>query len=113
MSLVSTDQTVDAGFRCPTCRARQVPSETCRRCQCDLSLLLRIDQQCARLRAKCLVSLRDGRTDEALATAAVLRRLRADEDSARLFTVACLHQENWREALSAYRLVSEDSTTHQ
>lgn len=32
-------------FRCPVCRARQELSETCRRCQADLTLAVKIRQR--------------------------------------------------------------------
>lgn len=31
----------DSTFRCPVCRASQTLRETCRRCQADLSLIVR------------------------------------------------------------------------
>lgn len=31
----------EAAFRCPVCRASQTASDTCRRCQADLSLVMR------------------------------------------------------------------------
>ncbi len=31
----------DPAFRCPVCRARQPLNQTCRRCQADLSLVVR------------------------------------------------------------------------
>jgi hypothetical protein len=34
-----------AEFRCPVCRARQELSETCRRCQADLTLAVKIRQR--------------------------------------------------------------------
>ncbi len=34
-------------FRCPVCRAAQPPQELCRRCQADLSLVLRARRRLA------------------------------------------------------------------
>lgn len=31
-----------ANIRCPTCNASQAPSNECRRCHCELSLLIEV-----------------------------------------------------------------------
>jgi len=86
-------------FRCPTCSARQVPSPECRRCKCDLSLLLAALQHCERLNQACLRDLAEG--DVNAAEQAALRRweLSPDEVAARLLATTYLLQGRYQAAL--------------
>ena len=77
-------------FRCPTCGAQQVWADVCRRCKCDLSLVVAAHRRRHQLRAGCLDELRRQRPDAALRTASALHTLAPDADSARLLAVAHL-----------------------
>ena len=95
---------IDAdSFRCPTCNARQVPSPECRRCKCDLSLLLAALQRCERLHEACLRGLAEG--DVNAAEQAALRRweLSPDEDAARLLATTYLLQGRYQASLDISR----------
>jgi len=88
-------------FRCPTCGAQQAVSAECRRCKCDLSLVVAIHQQRVRLHHDCLRHLRDGELVKARACARKLHDLSPNVTSRRLLAVACLHLGEFRTALAA------------
>lgn len=77
-----------AKLRCPTCGAAQVWSDTCRRCRCDLSLLLEALRGVGRLRRACLAALGDGRYDEAVAAARRCCRLDSRPENRQLLAMA-------------------------
>lgn len=77
-------------MRCPTCRAEQEWSDTCRRCKTDLRLLQTIDEACRRTRAAALLHLDAGRLGAALEAAQQLWLLRRDDGTARLLAVCYL-----------------------
>lgn len=57
-------------LECPTCRARQsVANADCRRCKCDLRLVVGVIWDRERIKRDCLLALRDARQSEALALA--------------------------------------------
>lgn len=88
---------------CPTCRARQEWSDTCRRCRSDLRLL----RGCARAydesRIGCLLALRAGRVEDALRHARACLSLRSDAESLKLVAVCALAGGDWTTALAAGR----------
>jgi len=86
-------------LRCPTCGARQAPSAECRRCRCDLSLLLATIEHQRALHRRVLRDLRDGRFAEALRTARRRAEVSPDRDAARLLAVCHLFEGNFRAAL--------------
>jgi hypothetical protein len=86
-------------FRCPTCNARQAPSPECRRCKCDLSLLLAARQRCERLYEACLRELAEGNVDAAEQTALRCWELSPGEDAARLLATTYLLQGRYQAAL--------------
>jgi hypothetical protein len=86
--------------RCPTCRALQEWSDTCRRCKCDLRLLRAAADSRDRHRRRALRSLRDGRPAEALRHARHLRRLLPDADSACLLAACALLCGDWATAVA-------------
>lgn len=91
-------------FRCPTCNARQDASPECRRCKCDLSLLLAALQRCEGLYEECLRELAKG--DVKAAEQAALRRweLAPDVDAARLLATTYLLQGRYQAALEIAKI---------
>jgi hypothetical protein len=77
-------------FRCPTCGARQGLAETCRRCKCDLSLVVAVQRRRQTLRRQCLLRLGRQQGEAALQAAEELHALAPDADSTRLLAVAHL-----------------------
>ncbi len=88
---------------CPTCRAHQEWSDTCRRCKCDLRLLRSADESYERSRQQCLADLRDNRPQSALASARECDRLRPGEESHRLLAASALVAGDWATALTLAR----------
>ena len=84
--------------RCPTCRAVQEWSETCRRCKTDLRLLRDVAAAYRRSHRRCLLHLREGRPFEALRSARLCHWLRADDESTQLLAVCALLCEDWATA---------------
>lgn len=77
-------------FRCPTCGATQAVSAECRRCKCDLSLVLAVRRQARMLHDDCLRHLRAGAHRSALACAVRRQELSPDETSRRLLAMVYL-----------------------
>ncbi|MFH1918620.1 MAG: hypothetical protein ABIP48_01860 [Planctomycetota bacterium] len=94
--------------RCPTCNARQAWADTCRRCQCDLTLLGSAHAACAGYRRRCLWHLRAGRIAEALRQAHRGHALCPDARSARLLAVCHLLSGNWARAITLAQLAGEE-----
>jgi hypothetical protein len=92
--------------RCPTCRAVQEWSDTCRRCRCDLRLLRELADAYRHSRRRCLRELRAGRPREALRSARRCRRLRDDAESRRLLAVCTLLCGDWPAAAALGRDVA-------
>ncbi len=101
MDLESTpaSQAPPGDFRCPTCGARQELMETCRRCKCDLSLVVAVQQRRQMLRRQCLQRLAHQQNDAAVQAAAELHALAPDADSTRLLAVAHLASGDYAHAL--------------
>lgn len=91
----------DDELRCPTCGARQAPSETCRRCKSDLRLLVAALGTYAEHRRAGLADLEAGRLDAALRHARRCHELRPGPESHRLLAICRLVQEDWPGALAA------------
>jgi hypothetical protein len=95
-------------MRCPTCRATQVWSETCRRCKCDLRLLREVADGYAAVRLHCLSNLRQNKPGAALEQARQCYALRADNETRRLLAVCELLNGDWASAWThAIQLLAE------
>ena len=92
-----------ATVRCPTCRAEQPWSDACRRCRCDLRLLLAAAASYHRARRACLLHLRAGRPRAARLAAESCRALAATAESRRLLAVAALLSGDWAAAADLAR----------
>ena len=77
------DAPAPESVRCPTCRAVQEWSDTCRRCKSDLRLLRAFAESYLRSRRACLEHLRAGQPVEALRAARRVLTLRPDAESRR------------------------------
>ena len=74
---------------CPTCGAQQAWSDTCRRCKCDLALLVDSLHLRDSLHQECLRHIDSGDVAQGLTYARRRWELSPDEDAARLLAV-CL-----------------------
>ncbi|MFO7904723.1 MAG: tetratricopeptide repeat protein [Planctomycetota bacterium] len=86
-------------FRCPTCGAKQAPSTECRRCKCDLALVVSLRDSARDVHRTCLRHLQAGNYQEALECAFRRFQLAPDETARRLLAVAYLHLGQYRAAL--------------
>ena len=94
MNVISPDQ-----VRCPTCRALQEWSESCRRCRCDLSLLRAACSTHQDHRRNCILQLDAGLTELALGHALRCHDLQPGADSLRLLALCALARQDWETAL--------------
>ena len=53
-------------MKCPACGAMQELAPTCRRCKCDLSMVIEAAAEYAMLRRRCLAAFAANRPEEAL-----------------------------------------------
>src|SRR5258707_800789 len=95
---------------CPTCRAQQAWSDTCRRCKCDLRLLRAADRAYRQRRAQCLFALRAGQTLVALDQARACVEIVPEDESRRLLAVCALLTGDWATAVSLARDQHTDDT---
>ncbi|MBW3542497.1 MAG: tetratricopeptide repeat protein [Planctomycetes bacterium] len=95
-------------LRCPTCGARQPHAPECRRCRCDLSLLLPLLSARRALHAETLRQLHEGRPPRALAAARRLCALSKDADAARLLAVCYLLLGRFQAALDVLDTLGPD-----
>lgn len=86
-------------LRCPTCGAQQPQSARCRRCKCDLSLVVALRQKAESLHRACLQQLRAGEFRDALRTALSRYELAPDGTSRRLLAVTYLCLGRYQAAL--------------
>jgi hypothetical protein len=101
-------------MHCPTCRAAQAWSDTCRRCKSDLRLLREVAEEYAALRRHCLSNLRQNRTRAALEQARQCFALRDDDETRRLLAVCELLNGNWASARShAIQLLAEKNADRE
>lgn len=89
---------IDKMVRCPTCRAVQEWSDTCRRCKSDLALLRHVASAYGRHRRHCLQAIDAGRPTEALRSARHCHWLRPGPDARRLLALASLVAGDWTAA---------------
>lgn len=95
--------------RCPTCRAGQEWSDTCRRCRSDLRLLRELADAYHQTRLACLARLKAGRPRAALRLARQCRELSASAESDRLLAVCCLAARDWAAAAALGRQLGSGS----
>jgi hypothetical protein len=91
--------------RCPTCRAEQEWSDTCRRCKSDLRLLRAFAAAYQRSRSACLEFLRQGQGRAAMAAARRCYELRPDTESRRLLALAALECGDFETAALLARVI--------
>ena len=84
--------------RCPTCRASQEWSDSCRRCRSDLRLLRDVAISFDRSRRTGLVHLRAGRWRAALPALRHAHELAPSETSLRLLAIAALLNGDFADA---------------
>ncbi len=85
-------------MRCPTCRAEQVWSDTCRRCKSDLRLLRELADEITFRTTECLRLLHENKPRAALEHARHSLELRDDADSRKLLAVCELLNGHFFEA---------------
>ena len=88
--MISTPNDRHAPLRCPTCNASQDWSDVCRRCKCDLSLMVALLRRRERLQDACRRALRAGQYEEARRSALACLAISSDPDTLRLLAVSCL-----------------------
>jgi hypothetical protein len=91
--------------RCPTCRASQAWSDSCRRCKSDLRLLREFARAHDEARRECLERLKEGRTSEARGAARRCLELSPDAHSRRLLALAALRAGDWNTAAAIGRSI--------
>jgi hypothetical protein len=94
-----------ARVRCPTCRAEQEWSDTCRRCKSDLRLLRAFAAAYGQSRRACLAHLRQGQGRAAMVAARRCYALRPDTESRRLLALAALECGDWETAAALARTI--------
>jgi hypothetical protein len=95
----AVDSKTTAGeMTCPTCNARQVWSDQCRRCKADLSLLRQIWRSAEDARQQCLHELAAGRAARALRHAQIYAAYVGWRNARRLLAVCYLCNEDWQRA---------------
>ena len=93
----------DDSLPCPTCGARQSATTVeCRRCRCDLTLVLAVRQAARELHWSCLKHLGSGFAAEALHCARRRHELCPDDTSRRLVAVALVCLERFDEAVKIH-----------
>jgi hypothetical protein len=86
-------------FHCPTCGARQAPAAECRRCKCDLRLVVAVRQQVDAAQQACLTHVRKGEGRQALRWALRRMRLSSDDTARQLLTAMLLRAGRYQAAL--------------
>ncbi|HUY34826.1 MAG TPA: hypothetical protein VMV69_18920 [Pirellulales bacterium] len=97
-------------LRCPTCRAIQEWSPTCRRCKCDLGLLRLVADEYHASRSRCLTELARGRAWSAFDAARECMSLSPDLESQQLLAVCLLLGGDWPAALATARRALAEET---
>ena len=85
-------------MNCPTCNARQVWSDQCRRCRADLTLLRQVWRTAEIEHRRCLRELSAGRPRQALLHAQRYAAYAGRTEAARLLGVCSLLCEDWSTA---------------
>lgn len=88
--MCSFDMPSNQQLRCPTCDAQQIASPVCRRCKCDLTLVVDILATALTLKRRCCHLLDQGLYEEAAVAARRLVQIEPDEDSVRYLGVCYL-----------------------
>jgi len=109
MAVIPIDRATEGRMRCPTCKATQEWSDTCRRCKCDLTLLRSAAEACRESRRRCLLFLRAGRLAEAVRQARRGYSLCPDERSSRLLAVCHLARGDWARAVAMVDLAGNET----
>lgn len=89
-------------LRCPTCNAEQIASPQCRRCRCDLTLLVAARRRAAALHEEFLRQLGDEAYGDALQTALRRFHLLPDGRAHRLLSLAYLYVGKYQSALHVH-----------
>jgi|SRR6516165_8644471 len=89
-------------MRCPVCRAENIEA-ICRRCRADLSLLVSLEKERARLVAAASMAIACGDGREALLHAEATERLRPDDDTDRLIALGHLMRRDFSAAWTRYK----------
>lgn len=97
--MITPTEPAAAQMRCPTCGARQEPSDICRRCRCDLSLVVPLLRARQRLRQACLAALRAGCYAQARALARRCCTVSRDPDNLQLLALTELVSGQYAAAL--------------
>ena len=90
-------------MRCPTCRAEQAWSDTCRRCKSDLRLLRDFAREYDARRTECLLLLRQNNAPAALEQARIAGAIHANDESRQLLAVCEFLNSNFSAAVSHVR----------
>jgi hypothetical protein len=98
MSHGSTTIPAPDTVRCPTCRATQDWSDTCRRCKSDLRLLREFTESYERSRRAFVVALDKGDARAASRHAIQCHSLRPNPESRCLLALAALLRRDWQTA---------------
>jgi len=96
---------LDESLRCPTCRATQEWSDTCRRCKSDLRLLRETANAYAIARKHCLLALHAGQLDEAIEWADQCVDIQPDDGSHQLLATCLFARGDWESACSVAKLL--------
>ncbi len=94
-----------AEARCPTCRATQDWSDTCRRCKSDLRLLRAFTEEHVRVKRAGLHAINEGDARSATRHARAYHALQPGPDSRRLLALAAFLRGDWEEAIALVRMV--------
>ena len=103
MTQGANDDPAPGMMHCPTCRAAQEWSDTCRRCKSDLRLLRAFAEGYERSRRAFLEAVRSGNPQAAARHARLCHALKPDADSRRLLALAALLQGDWPSAVRLAR----------
>jgi hypothetical protein len=102
------DESTTNTLICPTCRAVQEWSDTCRRCKSDLRLLREVEEAYQSNRRACLRELQAGDARAALGSAHRCYSLRTDEESRKLLALSSLLSGDWATADALARELLEE-----
>ncbi|MCU0960651.1 MAG: hypothetical protein MUF48_11155 [Pirellulaceae bacterium] len=97
--MITPIEPVVTQLRCPTCGAWQDISDVCRRCKCDLSLVVPLLRERQRLRQSCLAALHDGRYAQARSLALRCCTISRDADNLQLLALTELLTGQYAAAL--------------
>lgn len=107
MVVSGQDRVTEGSVRCPTCKARQEWSDTCRRCKCDLADLREVAAASRWSARRCLLLIRAGRLSGALREARRCWALNPGKRSARLLAVCYFLRGEWAKAIAVSQFADE------